>query len=331
MEPSVSTDIIEARNLTRDYKIAKRDEGAKYVFVRKYETIHAVKAIDFTVKPGETVGFVGPNGAGKSTAIKMMTGILVPTSGTIRVLGRDPFASRKQNALEIGVVFGQRSQLWWELPISDAFTLLRKLYRVPKEKYEANLKLYKEYLDLESIWNQAVRQLSLGQRMRAEIAAAILHNPPLLFLDEPTVGLDIVAKRQIRAFIKRLNTDYGTTVILTSHDIKDIEEVCERIMLINNGTLTVDCPLAELRSRFQANSVVTVNFEKPLAAFDMPGVTGAPEKDGLTWRFEIDKNITTMGHLVFELSKTAEIVDMQAANPAVEDIIHDLYINENTL
>ena len=324
-----SANIIEARALTRDYKIAERDVGFfKYIFARKYKTIHAVKAIDFSVKAGEMVGFVGPNGAGKSTAIKMMTGILLPTSGSVKVLGRDPFAQRKQNALEIGVVFGQRSQLWWELLIGDAFNLLRKIYRVPKEQYERNIELYKEYLDLDSIWGQAVRQLSLGQRMRAEIAAAILHNPPLLFMDEPTVGLDIVAKRQIRAFIKRLNTDYGTTVILTSHDIKDIEEVCERILLINDGVLSVDCPLAELRSRYQANSVVKVNFEKPLKNFEMAGVTATPEDDGSTWKFEIDKSVTTVGHLVYTLSKTSEITDMQAENPAVEDIIHDLYIKD---
>jgi ABC-2 type transport system ATP-binding protein len=320
--------LIGANSLSRNYKVAKRDGGfLKFMFSRKFETIHAVNNINFAINKGELVGFVGPNGAGKSTTIKMMSGILAPTSGSVTVLGSDPFKKRKQNAYHIGVVFGQRSQLWWDLPIGDTFKLLKRIYKVPEDVYTRNLNLFKEYLDLESIWNQPVRQLSLGQRMRAEIAAAILHNPELLFLDEPTIGLDIMAKRQIREFILKLNKDYQTTVILTSHDMKDIEEICERIILIDKGVIVIDCPMPELKNSYNKTAVVKVNFNQPVMAFDIAGTSGTSELDGLKWTFLVDKNITTTGHLVFEISKLAEIADIEIKEQAVEDIIHDIYKN----
>lgn len=299
----------------------------KFLFSRKYETIHAVDSINFSIHKGELVGFVGPNGAGKSTAIKMMSGILAPTSGSVTVMENDPFKKRKQNAYHIGVVFGQRSQLWWDLPIGDTFKLLKKIYRVSDEIYSRNLSLFKEYLDLESIWNQPVRQLSLGQRMRAEIAAAILHNPELLFLDEPTIGLDIVAKRQIREFILKLNKDYQTTVILTSHDMKDIEEICGRIILIDKGTIVIDCPMTELKNSYNKTAIVKVNLNKPVSDFDIAGAQGTSELDGLKWTFGVDKSVTTTGHLVFEISKVSEISDIEIKEQAIEDIIHDIYQN----
>jgi len=297
------------------------------MFSREFETIHAVSGIHFTISKGELAGFVGPNGAGKSTTIKMMSGILVPTSGSVAVMGNDPFKKRKQNAYHIGVVFGQRSQLWWDLPIGDTFTLLKKIYKVQDDIYHRNVGLFKEYLDLESIWNQPVRQLSLGQRMRAEIAAAILHNPELLFLDEPTIGLDIVAKRQIREFILKLNRDYQTTVVLTSHDMKDIEEICGRIILIDKGAIVVDCPMRELKNSYNKTAVVKVNLNRPVAEFHIAGASGASELDGLKWTFLVDKGVTTTGHLVFEISKLAEIADIEIKERAVEDIIHDIYKN----
>ena len=320
--------LIQVNELSRDYKVAKRDGGfLKFMFSRKFETIHAVNSISFAIAKGELVGFVGPNGAGKSTTIKMMSGILAPTSGSVTVMNNNPFSKRKQNAYHIGVVFGQRSQLWWDLPIGDTFKLLKKIYKVQDEIYSRNLNLFKEYLDLESIWNQPVRQLSLGQRMRAEIAAAILHNPELLFLDEPTIGLDIVAKRQIREFILKLNRDYQTTVILTSHDMKDIEEICGRIILIDKGGIVVDCPMAELKSSHNKTAVVKINLNQPVLRFDIPGAQGSSELDGLKWTFFVDKTVTTTGYLVFEISKCAEIADIEIKEQAVEDIIHDIYKN----
>lgn len=320
--------LIQVKGLSRDYKVAKRDGSfLKFMFSREYKTINAVNSIDFSIQKGELIGFVGPNGAGKSTTIKMLAGILMPTSGEAIVMGNDPYKKRKINAYHIGVVFGQRSQLWWDLPIGDTFTLLKKIYKVPDIVFETNLKLFKEYLDLESIWNQPVRQLSLGQRMRAEVAAAILHNPDLLFLDEPTIGLDIVAKRQIREFILKLNSAYNTTVILTSHDMKDIEEICNRIILIDKGVIVIDCPLVELRNRYNKTSIVKVNLSKPIQTFNIEGAKGIHESDGIKWSFEVDNTITTTGHLVFEISKVAEIDDLEIKEQAVEDIIHDIYIN----
>jgi len=319
--------LIHLEKLSREYKIAKREGGfLKFMFSRQFETIPAVNGISFSIGKGEMVGFVGPNGAGKSTTIKMLSGILAPSSGQVTVMNNDPFKKRKQNAFHIGVVFGQRSQLWWDLPIGDTFLLLKKIYKTSDEIYHRNLNLFKEYLDLDSIWNQPVRQLSLGQRMRAEIAAAILHNPELLFLDEPTIGLDIVAKRQIREFILKLNRDYQTTVILTSHDMKDIEEICERIILIDKGVVVIDCPMDELKKRYNKTAVMNLTFNQPVTSLKFAGATGTPELDGLKWSFIVDKNKTTTGRLVSEISHIAEIADMEIKEQAVEDIIHDIYL-----
>lgn len=320
--------LIVTEALSREYKIAKRDGNLlKFLFSRRYETIRAVNGISFSIPKGELVGFVGPNGAGKSTTIKMLSGILAPSSGTITVMGNDPFKKRKQNAYHIGVVFGQRSQLWWDLPIGDTFKLLKKIYKVPEEIYLRNLGLFKEYLDLEGIWNQPVRQLSLGQRMRAEIAAAILHNPELLFLDEPTIGLDIVAKRQIREFILRLNRDYQTTVLLTTHDMKDIEEICRRIILIDKGGIVVDCLTDELKKKYNKTAVVNVSLNRQVMSFDIAGAKASAFSDGYKWSFEVDKAVVSTGRLVFEISKLAEIAEIEIKEQAVEDIIHDIYLN----
>ncbi|MDR3166468.1 MAG: ATP-binding cassette domain-containing protein, partial [Treponema sp.] len=299
--------IIDVENLCMNYRIAKRDGGfLKYIFSRKYTLIRALKGVSFGVPRGSLVGFVGPNGAGKSTTIKILCGILVPSSGRISVMGNDPFTKRKQNASHIGVVFGQRSQLWWDLPIGDTFKLLKKIYKIDDSDYTRNLDLFNDYLDLKSIWDQPVRQLSLGQRMRAEIAAAILHNPELLFLDEPTIGLDIVAKRQIREFVLTLNREYQTTVILTSHDLKDIEEICGRIILIDEGVLVIDCPTIKLKDIYNKTAVVNVLFSNPFAGFTMEGVVGLSDLGGFKWSFEINKAVTSTGHFIAEITKIIE-------------------------
>ena len=322
--------IIVAERLCRDYKVAAVSKNMiQYLFFRKHNILHAVKDVSFDINKGEMVGFVGPNGAGKSTTIKMLAGILVPTGGTVSVLGKDPFKFRKDNAFSVGAVFGQRSQLWWALPISDTFLLLKKIYNIQDEIYEKNLCLFKKYLDLDHIWHQPVRQLSLGQRMRAEIAAAILHNPPLLFLDEPTIGLDIVAKRQIRDFIIELNNLYHTTVILTSHDMKDIEEICKRIIIIDKGTVVIDCSMENLQKKYSNSVTVNIRFAKGMddLHFEMPGVHMAKRPESNSVSFRVDKTKTSTGHLVFELSKYAEIIDIDIKEQSVEDIIHDIYLN----
>ena len=320
--------LISMENLSREYKIAKRDGGLlKFLFAREFSIIQAVKDVSFSINQGELVGFVGPNGAGKSTTIKMLAGILAPTSGRVTVMGNDPFKKRKQNAFHIGVVFGQRSQLWWDLPIGDTFKLLRKIYKVTDETYKKNLDLFMEYLDLESIWNQPVRQLSLGQRMRAEVAAAILHNPKILFLDEPTIGLDIVAKRQIREFIAKINRDYETTVILTSHDMKDIEELCNRIILIDKGCIAVDCPIDKLKNEYNKTALLKISINEPIFDFNINGAKGTSDISGIVWSFEVDKNTTTTGHVIYEISKLVEISDIEIQERAVEDIIHGIYVS----
>lgn len=318
--------IINVSGLCRDYKVAVRDGNLfQFMFSRKFNTINAVNNISFSINSGELVGFVGPNGAGKSTTIKMLSGILMPTSGNISVLGNDPFKNRKQNAYNIGVVFGQRSQLWWDLPIGDSFNLLKKIYKIPDDIYRKNLKLYNEYLEIEQIWNQPVRQLSLGQRMRAELAAAILHNPPLLFLDEPTIGLDVVAKRKIREFILTLNKCNKTTVILTTHDMKDIEEICERIILIDKGCIVVDSSKCGLKDMFNQKSIVHMNFNEPIDKFEIEGIISKSEENEQQWTFEFDKNTMSLAHLINEISKVADILDVQVKELAIEDIMHKIY------
>jgi ABC-2 type transport system ATP-binding protein len=317
--------IIDVENLCVNYKIAKRDGGfLKYIFSREYTIIHAIKEVSFSVPKGSLVGFVGPNGAGKSTTIKILCGILMPASGRVSVMGNDPFVKRRYNAFRIGVVFGQRSQLWWDLPIGDTFKLLKKIYKTTDSDYARNLDLFNTYLDLKSIWDQPVRQLSLGQRMRAEIAAAILHNPELLFLDEPTIGLDIVAKRQIREFIVTLNREYQTTVLLTSHDLKDIEEICGRIILIDEGSVVIDCPTTKLKETYNKVAVVNVVFNDPFAGLSMEGVVGRPDLGGLRWSFEIDKALTSVGHFIAQLTKTIEPKEIGIQERSVEDIVHDI-------
>ncbi len=227
--------VISVEGLTRTYKIRKNKESIlQRLISNEYTTITAVKDVSFKINKGEIVGFIGPNGAGKSTTIKMLAGILIPSQGSIEVLGRIPHKSRKINARKIGVVFGQRTQLWWDLPLVDTFKLLKHMYQIPDDIYEYNLQEFTEALNIDQFMNQPVRQLSLGQRMRGEIAAALLHDPEILFLDEPTIGLDIVAKQQLRNFIKEINAKKNVSIILTTHDMKDIENLCHKIILILN-------------------------------------------------------------------------------------------------
>jgi ABC-2 type transport system ATP-binding protein len=246
--------LIKLEGISKSYKVAKRASGlrqaAKALFYREHTIIPALSEITFSIEPGEIVGYIGPNGAGKSTTIKVMSGILVPDSGNCTIMGFNPWRDRVQFVENIGVVFGQRSQLWWDVPVIDSFELLRDIYKVPQEEYENNLELLIEALELQEIVNSPVRQLSLGQRMRCEIAASLLHSPKILFLDEPTIGLDAVSKIAVRQFIKKINQERGVTVILTTHDMSDIEALAERVILIGKGKLLYDGKLKELRSQF---------------------------------------------------------------------------------
>ncbi|KNZ70991.1 ABC transporter [Thermincola ferriacetica] len=246
--------IIETEKLTKEFKVFNRREGllgAVYdLFSRRYHTVKAVHELDFTVEEGEMVGYIGANGAGKSTTIKMLTGILTPTSGKVMVNGYSPFKEREKCTRGIGVVFGQRSQLWWDIAVIESFKLLRRIYEVPEKAFRRRLADFTEILDLGPLLNLPVRKLSLGQRMRCELAAALLHNPPLLFLDEPTIGLDVLAKEKIRDFLKRINKEENTTILLTTHDLGDIEALCPRVAIIDHGRMIYDGTLESLLKRW---------------------------------------------------------------------------------
>lgn len=251
--------MITVQGISKSFKVAKRSAGlkqaAKALFVREHTLVEALQNVSFTIQEGEIVGYIGPNGAGKSTTIKVMSGILVPDSGTCSIMGYTPWKDRVKYVHNIGVVFGQRSQLWWDVPVIDSFELLRDIYKVPNEMYKSNLDMLTETLDLGSLLQTPVRQLSLGQRMRCEIAASLLHSPRILFLDEPTIGLDAVSKLAVRQFIKTINKEKGVTVILTTHDMSDIEALANRILMIGKGTLLYDGCLNDLRSQFDSASL----------------------------------------------------------------------------
>lgn len=246
--------MIELQGICKTFRVAKRDAGfkeaVKALFHKEYTLVHALQDVSFTIGEGEMVGYIGPNGAGKSSTIKVMSGILTPDAGECRIDGRTPWKDRKEHARQIGVVFGQRSQLWWDVPIVDSFELIRDIYDVDRREYRRNLEELTEELELSEILKTPARQLSLGQRMRCEVAASLLHSPRILFLDEPTIGLDAVSKIAVRQFIHRLNVEKKTTVILTTHDMQDIEALTERILLIGKGRILLDGSLEELRHRY---------------------------------------------------------------------------------
>lgn len=246
--------MIEVKNLTKTFKTFKKDKGLKgsikALFKREYSTLNAVDDISFTINAGEIIGYIGSNGAGKSTTIKMMTGILTPSDGTIIVDGRVPYENRIENAKNIGVVFGQKTQLWWDLPLGETYGILKEIYQIPEDVYVSQMKYFNEVLGINEFMDKQVRTLSLGQRMRADLAASMLHNPKIIYLDEPTIGLDVVVKEKIRKAIKELNKTYGTTIILTTHDMSDIEELSSRILIIDKGRIIYDGNIEKIREEF---------------------------------------------------------------------------------
>ncbi|MGE5603521.1 MAG: ABC transporter ATP-binding protein, partial [Nitrososphaerales archaeon] len=257
--------MIEIRELRKDFRIYRHHRGGlgalRNLITREFSTVHAVDGVSFDIQAGELVGYLGPNGAGKSTTLKMLTGILVPTSGHLLVDGRVPWQQRREHVYHIGAVFGQRTGLWWDLPVVESMDLLRHIYRVPEPRYRQNMVLFAHLLGLDELLDKPVRSLSLGQRMRADLAAALLHDPKLLFLDEPTIGLDVVAKERIREFIRTVNRERGTTIILTTHDLGDVEKLCERVIMIDRGKIMYDGALETLRRRFGEGRVLVVDFD----------------------------------------------------------------------
>lgn len=286
--------------------------------------VRAVEDISFEIAAGEAVGYLGPNGAGKSTTIKMLTGILAPSAGTVTVLGRHPQAERVANARDIGVVFGQRTQLWWELPLFESFELHRRMYRVPEPVFERNRADLTEMMGLASFLERPVRHLSLGQRMRAEIAMALMHDPKILFLDEPTIGLDVVAKDVVRKFLSRMNRERGTTIILTTHDLQDIEEICPRLIMVDEGRLLFDGAIGALRTRFGARRKLVLEFAGEPSTVHLPGTEPAGG-EGHVREFLLSDDGRSLVQLLADLQTDTDLRDVRLHEPGIEEIIRTHY------
>lgn len=320
--------IICVKNISKEFKISKRDAGVKNAiksfFRRKYKTIQALDDISFNIKKGEIVGYIGPNGAGKSTTIKIMCGILLPTSGECKVDGYIPWKERKEYVKNIGVVFGQRSGLWWDVPPIDSFDLLKDIYNIPQKDYEKKLKELTESLDLEEIVNIPTRQLSLGQRMRCEIAAALLHNPKILFLDEPTIGLDAVSKLSLRKCIKKINETTNLTIILTTHDMQDIEALTNRIILIGKGKILYDGSLDRIKEKYKDKMKIDIRFEytdKKIVLKNAKILEQTEESASIELKHK-DEN---MADILNELMRQVNITDISVEEMSTDDVIAKLY------
>lgn len=314
--------------ISKTFKVAKRNSGLKAAlksfFKREYTYIDAVKNVSFSIEKGEIVGYIGPNGAGKSTTIKMLSGILLPTAGNIRVNGLDPFKDRKKYVSNIGVVFGQRSQLSWDIPAEDTFDLLKDIYDLSDKEYQKTKTELVNLLNIQEVMKQPVRSLSLGQRMRCEIAASLLHKPKILFLDEPTIGLDAESKKIVRDFIKKLNKNHKTTVILTTHDMTDIEALAKRIILIGKGELLYDGTLSNLKKKYGSYKEVLVSTNEKIDKIRLKGIIKM-SKNINGYSFIIDSNVLSLSKLLNNLSLEYVINDIDIKNESIDDVILKLY------
>ncbi len=319
---------IEVTNLCKDYKIAKSEKGiggaVKSLFHREYTVKEAVKSVSFSLEKGEVVGYIGPNGAGKSTTLKMLSGVLIPTSGTVTVGGIVPYQERKENAKHIGVVFGQRSQLYWDLPISDTFDLYENLYAVPKEQFRKNCEFYIELLDMKGFVDQPVRQLSLGQKMKANIAIALLHDPDVLYLDEPTIGLDVTSKKALRDAIKSINAEKKTTIILTTHDMDDIEAVCRRLIMIDQGQKLFDGTLEDFRAKYNSGFSLKLEFEVVPPAWQDDSRYELAEQTERHWIVKAPEGVTTKAAMI-EMINRYNPANLYIQEERIEDIVRSAY------
>lgn len=324
--------IIEVKKLVKTYKTLEKEEGMigyiKNLVKPKYKEMKAVKGINFEIQEGELVGYIGENGAGKSTTIKMLTGLLTPTSGEVIVDGIVPNEKRIQNNQKIGAVFGQKTQLWWDLPVIESFRLIRKMYKIPENEYRKNLKKFSELLELEDLLEKQVKNLSLGQKMRCEIAATFLHNPKIVYLDEPTIGLDVFVKEKIRKFIKDINQEKNTTVILTTHDLNDIEDVCNRIILLDNGSIIYDGDKQKFKDTYGkyviANLIIT-DKTQPIKTISHGNHVEIIEETENTLKIKFSHEETTIVKVINELSKFCKIEDIHMKEAELEDILKEIY------
>ena len=325
--------IIEVRQLTKSFRQAVKEPGLKgalkHLVLPKYIDKVAVKPLDLTIEAGESVAYVGPNGAGKSTTIKMLTGILVPTSGTIAVNGINPHKKRMENAQQIGAVFGQRTQLWWDIPIVESFSLLKDIYQIPEATYKSNLDQFIEMLGMNEFIHLSARKLSLGQRMRADLAASLLHNPPILYLDEPTIGLDVSVKQRIREFIKKINQEQKTTVMLTTHDLGDIEDLCKRLIIIDQGSIIYDGTLEQVKRHFAKDRRIFFQVTSPRPLL-LAEISGIPELQldilsELEFSISFDRYQYTASDIVSRVMKHGEIQDFRMEESDIEHVIKAVY------
>ena len=329
----IMSDIIEIKNITKEFKVLNRREGLKGsirdLFSRDYKIVRAVDNISMSIKQGEIVGYLGPNGAGKSTTIKMMTGILEPTGGEILVDGSVPYKNRSKNAQNIGVVFGQRSQLWWALPLVESFKILKDIYGVSDEDYEKMLSLYKSLVDIEPLLHKPVRQMSLGQRTLSDILAAFLHNPKIVFLDEPTIGLDVSMKAKIRTLIHALNKEKNTTVILTTHDMGDVDALCQRIVIIDKGRMLYDNDIEHLKSFFGSYRTLKIRTDSSPEATaekigkELPDFSVSADNEWIS--ILVDEEKSKVMEVLNSLQQSYEIRDMKLEEISTEEVIKKIY------
>ena len=323
---------INVKNIRKSFKVSKKKSGIKETlksFIkREYQYIDAIKDISFDIEEGSIVGYLGKNGAGKSTTIKILSGILIPDSGEVTIDGLTPWKDRKEYVSKIGVVFGSRSQLWWDIPAEDTFNLLKDIYKIEEEKFKNRKEYLIKLLNIEDIIQVPVRQLSLGQRMRCEIAASLLHEPKILFLDEPTIGLDAVSKQIVREFIKKINKEQKVTVILTTHDMSDIEALAKRIIMIGQGRVIYDGTLKNLKTKYDHHKYVTITTNTKLTKLRKKGII-TQEKIIDGYKFKIDSSIMNVSDFLNYLSKKINIIDLEIDNESLDNIIINLYNQYN--
>lgn len=324
--------IISVSHLSKEYRLAEKKcgffAGFTSLFHRTYTVKHALDNISFDIHEGELVGYIGPNGAGKSTTVKILSGILVPDSGTVEVMGKTPWQHRIETVSQIGVVFGQRTQLWWDLPVIESFELLKEIYGISDAVYRSTLDELVETLELSKLLNVPVRQLSLGQRMRCDIAASLIHSPRILFLDEPTIGLDAVSKLAVRDFIRRLNREKKVTILLTTHDMDDIEALCKRVIILNEGKIFLDGHLNDLRRKVAPERRLIVDLEKENDSINDPEATLIRQEGHRVW-LSYNPQKTPTPELIRRITAAHPISDLYVENPPIEEIVAKLYRNVN--
>jgi len=329
MDEADGEPLIQVSDLNKTFRVLKKNPGVwgavKALFSPYYNHIEAVKDVSFDIQRGELVGYVGPNGAGKSTTIKMMSGILYPTHGHIKVNGLDPFKHKKKYAMKLGVMFGQRTQLWWDLPVSESFDLLRAIYKVEKSEYTKNLEYFNETLGIFDFWSQPVRRLSLGQRVRADLAASLIHNPSVLFLDEPTIGLDILAREKFRTLIKKINRERKTTILITSHDLGDIENIANRLILIDKGSVLYDGALKSFIKKHSFHTRMIITFGDKITEQPLPPGVSIVEKRGSVYEFELNRHEVNYEKMLAALGSWGELKDMVMESGSLGEVLTRIY------